>query len=102
LVIYFHPPLPPSAFFVFLLRRCLSSPLPFLRVLLLGLSVLSTFAVLWLPFCLESDEGCVAGLGNGEEGRREGGRGGEKEGGREGRREKGNLLQSHCSLTVAL
>ncbi|GAB5035358.1 dolichyl pyrophosphate man9 c2 alpha-glucosyltransferase-like, partial [Nannochloropsis oceanica] len=52
------------AFFVFLLRRCLSAPLPFLRVLLLGLSVLSTFAVLWLPFCLESDEGCVAGLGH--------------------------------------
>jgi alpha-1,3-glucosyltransferase len=51
-------------FFFYLLAKCWRHRQPFIHLVLVGLSVILTFAMLWFPFCVYSADGvsCTASL----------------------------------------
>lgn len=61
-----------AAFFFFLLRKCWCGPSPLIQVIKLGVAVITSFALLWAPFCVLTAQhergqgGCLTGLGHGK------------------------------------
>jgi len=52
-------------FFIHLLARCARCSSPFRHLVMIGSTVIGTFALLWAPFCIFPDEGrtCVESIG---------------------------------------